>query len=270
MKAQYTALMMDTILKELRSKTLIFVFVATTAAILIGHMVLNMVTGSMGGDAALSISGIDILSINFRILNSINFILAAVFGISVVRSDFQNNIIYQYLSFPISRSEYFFSRIMGSWLLVMSYYAYSYVLSAVLFSFTFKKMVFTSGHLLSFLVLGIYLLLVIFISVFFSLLMNKIAALFATFFSCIAVAVSFGTFSKLPYNEYLMNMSFSKGLGLVIYYLFPRVSFLDSAASSLLSSTPMGLNLVEQIIHLIVVTGIYVLLAQYVIKKKDF
>ena len=270
MKAQYMALMMDTILKELRSKTLIFVFLATTAAILIGHMVLNMVTSSMGGDATLSISGIDILSINFRILNSINFILAAVFGISVIRSDFQNNIIYQYLSFPISRTEYFFSRILGSWLLVMGYYAYSYILSAILFSFTFKKIVFTSGHLLSFLVLGLYLLLVIFIAVFFSLLMNKIAALFATFVGCMAVAVSFGNFAKAPYSEYFTNLSFSKGMGLVIYYLFPRVSFLDSAASSLLSNTPLGMNLAEQIIHLIVLTTVYVLIAQYVIKKKDF
>ena len=221
MKAQYLALINDTILKEVRSKTLIFIFVATTASILIGHMVLSTIINSMGGDATLSISGIDALSINFRILNAINFILAAIFGISVIKSDYENNIIYQYLSFPISRAEYFFTRVLGSWLLVMAYYAYSYLLSAILFSYTFKKVVFTGGHFLSFLVLGLYLLLVIFISVFFSLFMNKIGALFATFASCIAAAVAFGTFAKLPYNEYLTNMSAFKGLGLGIYYLFP-------------------------------------------------
>ena len=270
MKAQYKALIIDTILKEVRSKTLIFVFVATTASILIGHMILSTIINSMGGDATISISGIDALSVNFRILNAINFILAAVFGISVIKSDYENNIIYQYLSFPISRAEYFFTRILGSWLLVMAYYAYSYLLSAILFSFTFKKMVFTSGHFLSFLVLGLYLLLVIFISVFFSLFMNKVGALFATFASCIAAAAAFGTFAKTPYAEYFVNMSAFKGVGLVLYYIFPRISFLDSSATALLSSTPLGMNLIEQIIHLVVLTAAYVMLAQYVIKKKDF
>lgn len=268
MKAQYKALIIDTMLKEVRSKTLIFIFVATTISIILGHLLLNTVTSSMGGD--LSISGISTLSISFRILNSVSFIIAAIFGVSVFRSDFQNNIIYQYLSFPISRTEYFFIRVIGTWLLVLAYYTYSYILSAIMFSVAFKKIIFTPAHFYSFLVLCLYLLLVIFISIFFSLLMNKIGALFVTFVTSLTAAAAFGTFSTIPYNEYFQGMGVLKGIGLIFYYLFPRITFLDKVSSSLLSGEPISLVMWEQILHLLVITGVYVYLANYFVKRKDF
>ena len=270
MKPQYKALILDTILKELRSKTLIFIFVATTAALILGHMVMNLVNTQMGGDASFSLAGVDVLSVNFSILNSVSFLVAAIFGVSVFRSDFQNNIIYQYLSFPISRAEYFFVRVLGTWLLVLGYYAYSYILSAILFSFAFKKIAFTAGHLGGFCILSLYLLLVIFISIFFSLLMNKIGALFATFISCIASAVAYATFAKLPYNEFFANMSAFKGIGLLVYGLFPRISFLADTSNNILFREAVSVNLWEQIAHLIIISGAYVYLANYFVKKKDF
>lgn len=270
MKAQYKALIIDTILKEIRSKTLIFIFVATTISIILGHLVLSAVNTQMGGGQGLSLSGLDVLSINFRILNSISFIIAAVFGVSVFRSDFENNIIYQYLAFPISRTEYFFIRVLGTWLLVLGYYAYSYVLSTVLFSFAFKKIILSPAHFFSFMILALYLLLVIFIAIFFSLLTNKMSALFLTFFSCIIAAGGYGYFSKLPYKEYFLDFGTFKGLGLMFYFFFPRISFLDTESARLLSGEVSAINIWEQVAHLVVISGIYVYLASYFIKKKDF
>jgi ABC-type transport system involved in multi-copper enzyme maturation permease subunit len=270
MQPQYKALIIDTMLKEIRSKTLIFIFVATTLSIILGHLVLTAVNNQMGGDQGLSLTGVNVLSINFRILNSISFIIAAVFGVSVFRSDFQNNIIYQYLAFPISRTEYFFVRVLGTWILVLAYYAYSYILSAVLFSVAFKKIILSPAHLYSFLILAVYLLLVIFIAIFFSLLTNKLSALFLTFICCIIAAGGYGYFSKLPAKEYFLEFSTFKGLGLAFYFLFPRISFLDGESSRLLLGEVSSVNIWEQLAHLVVISGIYVCLANYFIKKKDF
>lgn len=270
MKAQYKALIIDTVLKEIRSKTLIFIFVATTLSILLANLIIGAVTTQMGGDQALSMTGVNILSLNFRIINSINFIVAAIFGVSVFRSDFENNIIYQYLSFPISRIEYFFVRVLGTWLLVLAYYAYSYLLSAALFSYSFKKIIFTGGHFYSFLVLSLYLLLVIFISIFFSLLLNKIGALFATFASCLAAAAAYSQLSILPSGELFANLSGFKLAGILVYFLFPRASFLDSISSSLLIGDAITINVWAQLAHLIVISGAYVWLASYFVKRKDF
>jgi MFS family permease len=268
MKAQYKALILDTMLKEVRSKTLIFIFIATTISIILGQLIMGIMTKQMGSE--ISLTGINILSINFRILNTISFLVAAIFGVSVFRSDFQNNIIYQYLSFPISRTEYFFIRVIGTWFLVLAYYLYSYVLSTVLFSFAFNKIVFTSAHFFSFLVLCLYLLLIIFISIFFSLLLNKIGALFVTFFTSITAYSAFGNFSKLPYAEYFTEMGTLKVVGIIFYYLFPRISFLDQVSSNLLFGTALDLNIWEQVIHLIVITSGYVFLANFLVKKKNF
>lgn len=268
MKTQYKALIIDTMLKEVRSKTLIFIFIATTLSIILGHLVLSVITKQMGGD--ISITGVDALSVNFRILNSISFIIAAIFGVSVFRSDFQNNIIYQYLSFPISRTEYFFIRVLGTWLLVLAYYTYAYVLSSVMFSFAFKKIIFTPQHFLSFLVLCLYLLMIIFISIFFSLLMNKIGALFVTFATALSAAISFGIYSTIPYSEFFKDMGILRGIGLVFYYLFPRITFLDNMSNNLLFGSDIKLVLWEQILHLVVISGVYVYLANYLVKRKNF
>lgn len=270
MKTQYKALIVDTVLKELRSKTLIFIFVATTLSILVGHMILAAVNKELVANSSLSIIGVDILSTNFRILNSISFIIAAIFGVSIFRSDFRNNIIYQYLAFPISRTEYFFSRVLGTWLLVLGYYLYAYALSTILFSFAFKKVVFTGGHFLSFLVLALYLLLVIFISIFFSLLMNKIGALFMTFTTCIIGALAYGHFSRLAYSEYLQDFSPFKGLGVAVYMLFPRITFLSEESSNLLFKEVSAAHIGGQITHLVIISALYVYLANYLVKRQDF
>lgn len=257
-------------LKELKSKTLIFIFITTTLAIILGHLILSFINGQMGGGENLSLTGIDILSINFRILNSISFIMATIFGVSVFRSDFKNNIIYQYLAFPISRTEYFFIRVIGTWFLVFLYYAYSYLLSFILFSFAFKKIVFTLGHLYSFGILGIYLLLVIFISIFFSLFMNKIGAIFLTMTTSIVAAFSFATFSVIPFSQYWQGMSSLKFIGLIFYLFFPRISFLDKLSSDFLANQSSGLVMWEQVAHLILITALYVFFANYLVKKKNF
>jgi ABC-type transport system involved in multi-copper enzyme maturation permease subunit len=270
--SQYKALIIDTFLKELRSKTLIFIFLATTASIVLGHLILSAMNNDLAanGSAGLSLVGVNILSVNFKILNTISFFIASVFGVSVFRSDFQNNIIYQYLTFPISRTEYFFSRVVGCWALVMSYYLYAYVLSTVLFSLAFKNFVFTTGHLIGFLVLSFYLLLVIFISIFFSLIMNKIGALFSTFACSIIALISYGTYSKIPYAESLSQLSFFKILGIIFYFLYPRISFLDEVSSSFIMGDKLEINMIEQTLHLLVITFCYVFLANLIIKKKDF
>ena len=264
----------DTVLKEVRSKTLIFIFLATTVAMILSHLVLSTIYNQSvieGGAASLSLAGADLLSINFRILNVISFTIATIFGISVFRSDFQNNIIYQYLTLPISRTEYFFTRVIGTWVLVLSYYLYAYILSTVLYSIAFKSNVLKGGHLVGFMILCVYLLVVIFLSSLFSLFMNKIAALFVTFITTMISTAAFKTFSELPIQDFLTSLGFFKIFGLIFYYLYPRLSFLDELAAYFISAQSTSvLNMWEQSIHFVLIVSIYVYIANYLLKKKDF
>ena len=94
--------------------------------------------------------------------------------------------------------------------------------------------------------------------------------MFATFASCLASAAAYSNLSIVPVNELFMNISGFKLAGLLVYFLFPRASFLDSISSSLLIGDDIIVNVWGQLVHLILISGLYVWLASYFVKRKDF
>lgn len=272
MKTQYIALIKDTILKEARSKTLILLFVVTTIVILLGHAGVSMMSANMEGGQDVALFGGSVLTIILRILNTLIFLIAVIFGVSTIRSDFQNNIIYQYLTFPISRTEYFFIRILGTWLLVLGYYVYAYIFSFLLYTVSFKTMIFGVHHLLSFLVMAVYILIVLMLSIFFSMMFNKLGAFVSIFILSMVSSMAFRQYNGLAVNEYLVDFNIFKGLGLFIYMLFPRMEFLSELSSQVLDTSrdvfipQMGMN----IAHLIILSAVYVFIANTIVKKKNF
>lgn len=274
MKTQHMALIKDTVLKELRSKTLITLFIITTISIFLAHSGMKMLNLEMGaGNENISALGVSVLSITFQILNALIFTIAMIFGVSTIRSDFENNIIYQYLSFPIGRSEYFFFRVFGTWLLVFGYYIYAYLLSTILYSISFNKLVLTTGHLGSFFIMALYVLVVIFLAILFSMMMNKLAAfitlILLTFFSNMA----YNTFSTTPMNEWFSNFGIFKGIGFVLYMGLPRLKFLSEISSDFITGnlqrwTPQNLSF--EVIHFVVLSTIVIILANTLVRKKDF
>lgn len=273
MRIQYKALIKDTILKELRSKTLITLFIVTTAALFLGHSAMSLINKEFGTSSNIAVMGVDMLSLTFRILNSIIFLVAVIFGISTIRSDFENNIIYQYLTFPISRSEYFFIRVIGTWMLVFGFYIYAFVLSTVLYSMSFNTIVFTSGHLASFLIMAVYSLLVIFMAILFSMLMNKLAAFISLFAVTIMSAMAYRQFTGLEVKEWFTGINVFKAIGFVLYMIFPRFDFLSDLSGSMLSGATAQWTtkqLSYESGHLIIISILIVTAANYIVKKKDF
>ena len=78
-KAQWSALIKDTILKELRSKTLLFIFIATTLMIILGHTLFRMFISS--DPSAAVIDGPKSVSIMYALINGWSVIISAIFGI---------------------------------------------------------------------------------------------------------------------------------------------------------------------------------------------
>lgn len=273
MKTQHKALVKDTILKELRSKTLITLFIATTLTILLAHAGIKMINTELSANNAVSLVGADLLSITFQILNTFIFMIAIIFGVSTIRSDFENNIIYQYLSFPIGRSEYFFIRVFGTWILVFGYYLYAYILSSVLYSMSFNKIVLTGGHLLSLLVMAIYVLVVIFLAILFSMMMNKMAAFISLIALTLFGSMGYNVFSAQPMNEWMTNLGIFKGIGFILYIGFPRLKFLSNLSSDLITGkitewAPKALAF--EALHFVVLSVGVIALANYLVKRKNF
>jgi ABC-type transport system involved in multi-copper enzyme maturation permease subunit len=269
-KAQWRAMIKDTILKELRSKTLIFIFIATTLMILLAHALLKMFLNNSDPSANVILSGANSLSFMFTIINGWSVVIAGIFGISAIRSDFKEKIIYQYLAFPISRTQYMFSRIFGSWILVYSYYLYSYLLSAFLFSLATHSLALHWTHLISMLLMGIYILLVIFISFLYSMIADKIAAFLMLIVTVTVIALSSSSMRALEATEYLKDLNLFKLFGLVVYFFLPRINYVTELASAVMTREEIKMNVGLESIHLLVTSAMLVFVAIRLVKKKNF
>jgi len=269
-RAQWSAMIKDTILKELRSKTLIFIFIATTLMIFLGHTLLKFMINSGGPASPIMASGTNSLTFMFTFINFWSVIIASIFGISSIRSDFKDKIIYQYLSFPISRTQYMLTRIAGSWLLVYGYYLYAYLLSAILFSFATHSIALSYSHLLSILLMGIYVFLIILISFLYSLVAENIAAFLLVFTTVVIISLSSSSFKDLAFKDYFKDLGLIKAFGLMVYACLPRLNYISQLASAVMLKEPIDLNLGLEALHLFVTSALLLFMGSILVKRKNF
>jgi len=269
MKKQLISLVKDTILKEARSKTLFFLFIATTLLILLANSLLKLYVSEVpqSGQAVLNASSS--LSVMFSFINFWSLIVSGIFGISSIRSDFQEKIIYQYLTFPISRTQYMFCRIFGTWILVFGYYLYSYLLSAILFSIATKSMALHWTHLISMGLMAIYVLIIIFISFVYSMMVDKIPAFLLLFATVILISFSSNTMRVLEFSEYFKSMSVFKIMAIIVYSVLPRVNYVSELASAVMFHEEIRLNLPMESLHFIFTSLVMIFFANRFIKNKD-
>ncbi len=268
--AQWKAMIKDTILKEMRSKTLFFIFIATTLMIFLGHSLLKMFINNNDAATNIIINAESSLSYMFRAINLWSVIIAGIFGISAVRSDFREKIIYQYLTFPISRTQYMFSRIFGAWILVYGYYLYSYFLSAILFSVATHSLALTWSHFASMLLMGLYVFLVIFISFLYSLFAGKIGSFLLLFVTVFTISISSESLRYLSYSEYFKGMGIFRLIGLVVYSCLPRINYIAEISNAIMFKEEIKLNIGLESLHLIVTSAILIFIADRIIKKRNF
>lgn len=268
MNHQFKTLLIDTLKKELRNKTLFIALAFSTMSIFIGYSISKLFMSN--GVQANELSSTIVINLVFTYLNLWALLVSVFFGVSAMRSDFQDKIIYQYLSFPISRTMYFFVRLLGTWIIVYGFYLYSYVLTYILFHSLDKSVVPTGGQILSILLMGIYTYLYVLITFLISLFLERLGAFVATIFFAIMISISNGMFNGVPFNEYFKDFSAFKLVGLIFYWIFPRMAVLSDMASSILKGIKSDMNYPLEVVHLIVTSSILVFVINKMIQRKDF
>jgi hypothetical protein len=268
---QIKTMILDTINKEIRSKMLMFIFIISTVIILLANSLIKLFYSSVVMDPTnVGSSGPMLLSLMFSFVNFWSVLISIVFGVSAIRSDFSNNIIYQYLAMPIKRSDYFFSRLIGTWIIVYTFYLYAYLASLVLFSMATHSWVAHSGHLLSAVMMGIFIFLCILFSTLFSFFGNKMGALLLAGMSWLVLTVSDSAIRELTVSEYFSNLSLMRVMGLFVYWFLPRLGNISELATSFLFQKEFKMNLWVEMPHLLITTAFLLWLGQYFIKRKDF
>ncbi len=165
------ALFMDTLKKEIRSKTLITLFVIVTLGMYLGYQIISSMNDPLNSNT-INVLGNFSFNIMFFLNNVLSTIVALILGTSAVRSDFKEKIAYTIMTLPISRVEYFYTRVLGVWLMSMVYYLYTFLLGTIFLSLLQKGVHFNSYYLLSLLFSGISIFVVLNIVVLFSFHFN--------------------------------------------------------------------------------------------------
>lgn len=276
-KNSMRALFIDTIQKEMRSKTLITLFVLSTVGMYFTYQVTKALSGSLEGDGSMvtSMLGNFSFSAMFYVNNLISILVAAILGTSAFRSDFREKISYTLLTLPISRMEYFYTRVMGVWVMSLAYYLYTFVLGTFFLSLLHKKMSFSFHLGVVFIFSAITLFILLNISSFIALYFNQLLSVFLTIIIYIFMSSAWSTFVSDSHNFSLSLLGFFGYIKGIFYLFFPHVSLYQSLnASMLLAEKPFSdfaiYNWLFEVPHLVLSVGLMVFVTRHFLNRKDF
>lgn len=264
----------DTIKKELRSKTLIVLFVVTSLSMYLMYQVIKTVGGSVDG-LPIGIVGNLTFNIMFWGINSLSIIIATILGAGSIRSDFKEKISYTLLTLPVSRYAYFYTRIFGVWLMSVAYYLYSFVLGILFLTYLQKSVGGVGGYLMSLLLSSIVIFIVLNISSFVALYLSQLWSVLSTFVIVILMSVSWGRFSVVNFQEAMSGFNAFDVIRGFFYLFTPHISLYSDLVSALLINDQpfqefQKVNWLFEIPHLILTTALLIYLIRLAIKKKDF
>lgn len=273
-KQTIKAIFKDTIRKELRSKTLIVLFVVTSLSMYLMYQVIKTVGGSVDG-LPIGIVGNLTFNIMFWGINSLSIIIATILGAGSIRSDFKEKISYTLLTLPVTRDAYFYTRIFGVWVMSVAYYLYSFTLGLLFLTYLQKGVGGIGGYLIALIFSSIVIFVVLNISSFMALYLNQLWSVLSTFVIVILMSVSWGRFSAVNVQEAMSAFNAFDVIRGFFYLFTPHISLYSDLVSALLiNDQPMQeflkVNWLFEIPHLIVSTALLIYVIRLMLKKKDF
>lgn len=242
----------NTIQKEWRSKTLIFLFIVTIIATLITISVLSFVKGNvltevpMEGLAESSLKGY------FWVINLWSFLVATFVGVSTVRSDLEGNVMAQMLSFPISRYEYLVGRIKGAYLIVTGYYIISLVLGIVGISVVMGNFVLNPGLIVGTLITSLSNGVVLTTAILFGLYMGRVQAFIVNFFFTLFIVMANSYFAGVTYEKAFEELGVFNTIYMVLHTFFPHVSTIGDLGKSFIMDYEFPFNYMAEVPHFLV------------------
>ncbi|MFN8369907.1 MAG: hypothetical protein U0T83_04680 [Bacteriovoracaceae bacterium] len=266
---QIKALFFNSFTREIRNKTLIFVFVLTIFILLIVNFGMNYMANTFLNEQLFTSLTQTKMYAFYIVIVFWNNILAALLGVSSVKADIDNQIMFHLWSFPIKKIEYLVSRILGTWAIVLFYYIVSLVFAYIIFALTNKDFTFETGVLKSFLVSSLSMLAVVTFAVFYSLFLPKIIAFVTVFFTSFMVS-SANQYFAYSDSASFKDMNVLKLVAMILNFIFPRVGNINSWANSYLSSgTELKLSIPFEIAHFLFTYTILLFATWFILINKN-
>ncbi len=237
MHNHFLTLLANTVQKEYRSKTLIFVFLITLGIIYGINGLVDYTASNSAGMAG----GLDLL---FLITSVWSCLLGAIFGTSCIRSDQDERVFAQILAFPVNRHHYLLARLLGAWLIVMVYYLITLGLATALFAVTSHSLQVNPSLLPALMLTGLAILATILIGTLISLFMTRIPALLGTLAIIITAAVA---------NAHMHDTILSSNFLLsTVQITLPHIGTIEGLARGMLKGGYAEVNHLFEALHYLI------------------
>jgi len=236
------ALLINTFQKEIRNKTLLFLFVLFIFLILLINQISVFFVSNPSMEQGFQWSHTK-MSFLYEIISGWGGLLGFILGVSTIKSDLDYGISQQIVAFPIRPWLYLACRLFGSWLIVNFYYIVTLVLALMVFAFSGDQLAFSYKIFLSFGVFSLKILICITIAAFFSIHFSKILAFVSGIILFTIMNISNTHFTQGVVWSELGPFSM---IGLLVHWILPRVDTISLLSKNLLlDKTTFTFNILE-------------------------
>lgn len=260
----------DTIQKELRSKTLLWLFVLNILMIVFISGGINYVTAlveDLGVPMELKNKSIHI--INFFV-SFWSGIMAIIFGGNCVRSDEDEGVTGQVLSLPISRKEYLTGRALGALFISLGFYLVLNLCSLVFVMVSGDDFPFLATFPLGLLSNFASIFALVALSMLISMYSGKLLGFITTIIIYSFLTMAEAIFYQKPIAEFLNDLGLFKFFSLILYTLLPHISTLGNIASKYsVGANYEGFNYLFEFFHYSVSLGILLFLLNHIFSRKE-
>lgn len=243
------ALYFNTFHKEYRNKAIIFLFVITILVILVANSLLNYLREEVVTNLGIQDIGQQGLMVFYYVISSWSTLVAIYIGVGTIKSDMESGALVQLMSFPISRTQYFLTRIFGAFSIVFLYYLLSVSLAMILFSLSTKNIIFNWSIFGALFFSGLDIFFVILLSAFFAIYWGTLKTLFALIFLLMYMSASSFHWGGKEWQLIYKDFSIIDTFKFIIYWILPRLKSVNDMASSILVSGELPKNWWSDLLH---------------------
>ncbi len=242
----------NTIQKEWRSRTLLFLLIVTVVLVILASMGLAYFKNEVLNSSPLEGLAKSTLGFFFWGMNIWSYLIATFIGVSCVRSDLETGTISQMLTFPVTRMEYFLGRLFGSYVIVTGYYFLSMGICVAGVSLAIGEFIFGPELFLGILITSLSNLVVIALAMFIGFYMGTLQTFILNFILTFIVGFSNSFFIERGFVEGLKEPTFLKALAALFHVFLPHFSHWENWGKSFILGNEYKFDAVMEVPHFIV------------------
>ncbi|AYF44838.1 MULTISPECIES: ABC transporter permease [Halobacteriovorax] len=269
-------LIKNTVEKEIRNKSVIFLFVLTFVVMYLGGVLTNTLQIEIEESGFSTYLANASMTVVIWVISLSAKLVAALIAANIFKSDLESGVISQILALPIKRSSYVLNRMLGGGILSFLYLVIILVIGMIILSVNNllpKGMDLPVISMIASLIPHfIQIIIIMFVSCFLSLYFNKIGTLLLTLFYVLA---SIGTYAYISSgNPVITGFNISSIFGSIFYGILPRIGEVSAISDMLSFGAELDGEKVKSIIfgliHLVATLSAWGFLFNYLFRKRSF